>query len=162
MAAAHELGVLLASQGICLIYGGARIGLMGAVADAALASGGEVIGVIPDPLVLDEVVHTGLTRLDVVGSMHERKARMLDLADGVIAMPGGLGTLEELFEALTWAQLRFHAKPIGMLNLNGYFDSLLRFLDDSVSSGFISELNRSLLVDASTSESLLNRLVNQS
>ena len=161
-AAAHELGVLLASQGICLIYGGARIGLMGAVADAALASGGEVIGVIPDPLVLDEVVHTGLTRLDVVGSMHERKARMLDLADGVIAMPGGLGTLEELFEALTWAQLRFHAKPIGMLNLNGYFDSLLRFLDDSVSSGFISELNRSLLVDASTSESLLNRLVNQS
>ena len=162
MAAAHELGTLLASQGISLIYGGARIGLMGAVADAALASGGEVIGVIPDPLVLDEVVHTGLTRLDVVGSMHERKARMLDLADGVIAMPGGLGTLEELFEALTWAQLRFHAKPIGMLNVNGYFDSLLRFLDDSVSSGFISELNRSLLVDASTSESLLNRLVNQS
>ncbi len=162
MAAAHELGALLASQGISLIYGGARIGLMGAVADAALASGGEVIGVIPDPLVLDEVVHTGLTRLDVVGSMHERKARMLDLADGVIAMPGGLGTLEELFEALTWAQLRFHAKPIGMLNVNGYFDSLLRFLDDSVSSGFISELNRSLLVDASTSQSLLNRLVNQS
>ena len=162
MAAAHELGALLASQGISLIYGGARIGLMGAVADAALASGGEVIGVIPDPLVLDEVVHTGLTRLDVVGSMHERKARMLDLADGIIAMPGGLGTLEELFEALTWAQLRFHAKPIGMLNVNGYFDSLLRFLDDSVSSGFISELNRSLLVDASTSDSLLNRLVNQS
>ena len=160
--AATTLGVLLASQDIALVYGGARIGLMGAVADAALASGGEVIGVIPEALMLDEVVHSGLTHLDVVGSMHDRKARMLELADGVIAMPGGLGTLEELFEALTWAQLRFHAKPIGMLNVNGYFDALLRFLDDSVSTGFLSERNRALLLDATTPEFLLNRLVNVS
>ena len=162
MAAAHELGALLASQGISLIYGGARIGLMGAVADAALASGGEVIGVIPDPLVLDEVVHTGLTRLDVVGSMHERKARMLDLADGVIAMPGGLGTLEELFEALTWAQLRFHSKPIGMLNVNGYFDALLTFLDNSVATGFVSVQNRMLLLDAPTPNSLVDLMLSGS
>ena len=161
-AAATELGALIASKGIALVYGGARIGLMGAVADAALASGGQVIGVIPEALMLDEVVHTGLTRLDVVDSMHERKARMLELADAVIAMPGGLGTLEELFEALTWAQLRFHAKPIGMLNVNGYFDALLRFLDDGVSTGFLSARNRALLLDATTPESLLNRLVNAS
>ena len=158
--AAIELGSLLASQGIALVYGGAQIGLMGAVADAALASGGDVIGVIPEALMLDEVVHTSLTRLEVVGSMHERKARMLELADGVVAMPGGLGTLEELFEALTWAQLRFHAKPIGLLNLNGYFDDLLSFLDNSVSTGFLSPQNRALLLHASTPESLLHRLVN--
>ena len=160
--AATELGALIASQGIALVYGGARIGLMGAVADAALASGGEVIGVIPEALMLDEVVHTGLTRLDVVDSMHERKARMLELADAVIAMPGGLGTLEELFEALTWAQLRFHAKPIGILNVNGYYNALLRFLDHSVSTGFLSERNRALLLDATTPESLLTRLVDAS
>ena len=160
--AATELGALIASQGIALVYGGARIGLMGAVADAVLASGGEVIGVIPEALMLDEVVHTGLTRLDVVDSMHERKARMLELADAVIAMPGGLGTLEELFEALTWAQLRFHTKPIGILNVNGYYNALLSFLDDSVSTGFLSERNRSLLLDATTPESLLIRLVDGS
>ncbi len=160
--AATELGALIAFKGIAIVYGGARIGLMGAVADAALASGGEVIGVIPEALMLDEVVHTGLTRLDVVDSMHERKARMLELSDAVVAMPGGLGTLEELFEALTWAQLRFHAKPIGMLNVNGYFDALLRFLDDGVSTGFLSVQNRALLLDATTPESLLNRLVNAS
>ena len=111
---------------------------------------------------LDEVVHTGLTRLEVVRSMHERKARMIALADGVIALPGGLGTLEELFEVLTWAQLRFHSKPIGMLNVNGYFDALLRFLDDGVSTGFLSARNRALLLDATTPESLFNRLVNAS
>ena len=158
--AANELGALLASKGIALVYGGARIGLMGAVADAALAAGGEVIGVIPEALTQDEVVHTGLTHLEVVGSMHERKARMLDLADAAVAMPGGLGTLDELFEALTWAQLRFHAKPIGMLNLNGYFDALLSFLDQSVSMGFLSERNRALLLDATTPELLIHRLLN--
>ena len=158
--AATELGAQLASKGIALVYGGARMGLMGAVADAALASGGDVIGVIPEALTHDEVVHTGLTHLEVVGSMHERKARMLELADGVVALPGGFGTLEELFEALTWAQLRFHAKPIGMLNVNGYFDVLLRFLDDSVSTGFLSERNRALLLDATTPELLLNQIVN--
>ena len=158
--AATELGALIASQGMTLVYGGARIGLMGAVADAALASGGDVIGVIPEVLTQDEVVHTGLTHLEVVGSMHERKARMLDLADGVIAMPGGFGTLEELFEALTWAQLRFHTKPIGLLNLNGYFDDLLSFLDNSASTGFLSQQNRALLLHATTSESLLHKIVN--
>ena len=156
--AASALGELLASKGIALVYGGARIGLMGAVADAVLHAGGEVIGVIPEALMVDEVVHTGLTRLELVGSMHERKARMLELADAVIALPGGLGTLEELFEALTWAQLRFHAKPIGMLNVNGYFDALLRFLDDSTVRGFLSNRNRALLLDAPTPESLLDRL----
>ena len=158
--AATELGALIATQGMALVYGGARIGLMGAVADAALAAGGEVIGVIPEALTQDEVVHTGLTRLEVVGSMHERKGRMLELADGVVAMPGGLGTLEELFEALTWAQLRFHTKPIALLNLNGYFDDLLSFLDNSVSTGFLSERNRTLLLDATTPELLLDRLLN--
>ena len=158
--AATELGALIASQGIALVYGGARIGLMGAVADAALASGGNVIGVIPEALTLYEVMHTGLTHLEVVGSMHERKGRMLELADAVVAMPGGLGTLEELFEALTWAQLHFHAKPIGMLNLNGYFDDLLRFLDHSVSTGFLSERNRALLEHTTTPQLLIHRLIN--
>ena len=158
--AATELGSLIASQGICLVYGGARIGLMGAVADAALASGGDVIGVIPEALILDEVVHSGLTHLEVVGSIHERKRRMLELTDAVVAMPGGLGALEELFEALTWAQLRFHAKPIGMLNLNGYFDDLLRFLDHSVSTGFLSERNRALLEHTTTPQLLIHRLRN--
>ena len=160
--AATELGSLLASHDIALVYGGAQIGLMGAVANAALASGGEVIGVTPEALMIDEVVHPSLTRLEVVGSMHERKARMLELADGVVAMPGGLGTIEELFEALTWAQLGFHAKPIGLLNPNGYFNALLRFLDDSVSTGFLSERNRTLLLDATTSELIFHRLVNAS
>ena len=160
--AATELGALIASQGMALVYGGARIGLMGAVADAALASGGEVIGVIPEALTQDEMVHTGLTHLEVVASMHERKARMLDLADAAVAMPGGLGTLDELFEALTWAQLRFHAKPIGMLNIDGYFDALLGFLDHSVATGFLSERNRQLLLDATTPELLIDRLLNAS
>ena len=161
-ASAVELGALLASRNITLIYGGARVGLMGAVAESALSSGGEVIGVIPKALMHDELVHTGLTHLEVVGSMHERKARMLELAEAVVAMPGGFGTLEELFEALTWAQLRFHAKPIGMLNVNGYFDGLLRFLDNSVTTGFLSEKNRRLLLNAPTPQSLLHQLLNAS
>ena len=160
--AATELGALIASQGVALVYGGARIGLMGAVADAALASGGKVIGVIPEALTQDEVVHTGLTHLEVMASMHERKARMLDLADAAVAMPGGLGTLDELFEALTWAQLRFHSKPIGMLNIDGYFDALLGFLDHSVATGFLSERNRELLLDATTPELLIDRILNAS
>ena len=158
--AATVLSALIASQAIALVYGGARIGLMGVIADAALASGGDAIGVIQEALILYEVMHTGLTHLEVVGSIHEHKGRMLELADAVVAMPGGLGTLEELFEALAWAQLRFHAKPIGMLNLNGYFDALLRFLDHSVSTGFLSERNRALLQDATTPELLLHRLIN--
>lgn len=161
-AAAIELAQLLTSHRISLIYGGARIGLMGAVANAVLADGGEVIGVIPEQLMLDEVVHTGLTRLEVVRSMHERKSRMIALADGVIALPGGLGTLEELFEVLTWAQLRFHSKPIGMLNVNGYFDALLTFLDNSVATGFVSVQNRMLLLDAPTPNSLVDLMLSGS
>ncbi len=158
--AATVLSALIASQAIALVYGGARIGLMGVIADAALASGGDAIGVIQEALILYEVMHTGLTHLEVVGSIHEHKGRMLELADAVVAMPGGLETLEELFEALTWAQLHFHAKPIGMLNLNGYFDDLLRFLDHSVSTGFLSERNRALLEHTTTPQLLIHRLIN--
>jgi len=124
--AARDLGRLLAQRGIGLVYGGARVGLMGAVADAALEAGGVVIGVIPQGLVAKEIAHTGLTELRVVASMHERKAMMADLADGFVALPGGWGTLEEFFEVLTWAQLGLHAKPCGLLNVGGYFDGLLK------------------------------------
>ena len=160
--AATELGALIATQGMALVYDWMAAKKGAAAADAALAAGGDVIGVIPGALMHDEVVHAGLTHLEVVGSMHERKARMLDLADAAVAMPGGLGTLDELFEALTWAQLRFHAKPIGMLNIDGYFDALLSFLDQSVSTGFLSQRNRQLLLDATTPELLIDRLLNAS
>ena len=118
---------------IGLVYGGAQIGLMGVLADAVIAGGGEVIGVIPESLLDEEVVHRGLTTLEVVPSMHVRKQRMIELADAMVALPGGLGTLEELFEALTWAQLRFHQKPCGVLNVQGYFDGLLQCLDTAAS-----------------------------
>ena len=147
---------------MALVCGGARIGLIGAVADAALASGAELNGVIPEALTQDAVVHNGLIHLEVVGSMHEHKARMLDLADAAVAIPGGLGTLDELFEALTWAQLHFHAKPIGMLNLDGFLDALPGFLDHSVATGFFSERNRELLLDATTPELLIDRLLKTS
>ena len=160
--AANELGALVATQDMALVYGGARIGLMGAVADAALAAGGEVIGVIPEALTQDEVLHSGLTHLEVVGSMHERKARMLDLADAAVAMPGGLGTLDELFEALTWAQLRFHAKPIGLLNIDGYFDALLSFLDQSVSTGLSLAAKSPAPPGFNTPELLIDRLLHAS
>lgn len=127
---AEALGRALATRRIGLVYGGARVGLMGALADATLAAGGEVIGVIPRALVAKEVAHNGLTELRVVSSMHERKATMVDLADGFIALPGGWGTLEELFEVLTWAQLGLHRKPCGLLNVEEYFRGLLAFCDD--------------------------------
>ena len=135
--AAAELGRTLVARGFDLVYGGAHVGLMGAVADATLAAGGEVIGVIPEALVTRELAHTGLTDIRVVSSMHERKALMADLSDGFIALPGGWGTFEELFEVLTWGQLGLHAKPCGLLNVEGYFDPLLVFLQHAFDEQFV-------------------------
>mgnify|MGYP001310451098 CR=1 FL=1 len=152
------LGTLMAKRGVTLVYGGARFGLMGALADSVLAGGGDVIGVIPESMMASEVAHPGLERLEIVASMHERKARMMSLAHGLIALPGGYGTLEELFEALAWSQLCLHAKPVGLLNVNHYFDGLLSFLDRSVEEGFVSIQHRRLLLDARSSFELFNRL----
>ncbi|MDD3353743.1 TIGR00730 family Rossman fold protein [Zoogloea sp.] len=144
--AAEALGRLLAERGIELVYGGGNVGLMGAVADACLAAGGRVVGVIPRALMEWEVGHEGLTRLEVVDSMHTRKARMAELAEGFIALPGGLGTFEELFEILTWAQLGFHHKPVGLLNVEGYYQPLIQMMDRGVSDGFMKPENRGLLL----------------
>jgi len=149
-AAATLLGQTLVARGYELVYGGARVGLMGAVADAVLAEGGHVIGVIPQALVDREVAHTGLPDLRVVSSMHERKALMSDLSDGFIAMPGECGTLEELFEVLTWGQLGLHRKPCGLLNVDAYFDPLLAFLRHGFEEQFVrTEFERMLLVSTS-------------
>ena len=148
-AAAEQLGGLLAERGIELVYGGGNVGLMGAIADACLAAGGTVIGVIPEALVGKEVAgrhvdHRALTRLEVVDSMHTRKARMAELSDGFIALPGGFGTFEEFCEILTWGQLGFHAKPMGLLNVNGFYDPLLALFDHAVREGFLREQNRAM------------------
>ena len=156
--AAEALAAAMLRQKIGLVYGGAQLGLMGVLADAVLAGGGEVIGVIPESFMLEEVAHAGLTSLEVVPSMHQRKQRMIELADAMVALPGGLGTLEELFEALTWAQLRFHSKPCGLLNVQGYFDALLSFLDGAVQQGFLSLENRDLAVVDVDPERLLTTL----
>ena len=137
LAGAADLGRVLAARGIRVVYGGAHVGLMGALADAVLAAGGEIVGVIPGLLVDAEVAHPGLSDLRVTGSMHERKALMADLSDGFIALPGGLGTLEEFAEIVTWAQLGLHAKPTGLLNLLGYYDGLLGFLDHATAERFV-------------------------
>lgn len=148
-AAAEQLAVALAERGIELVYGGASVGVMGRLAAAVLAAGGRATGIIPEKLVDREIAHPGLSDLLIVGSMHERKARMADLSDGFIALPGGLGTLEELFEMITWAQLGLHRKPLGVLNACGYFDGLTAFLDHAVSEGFVDQEHRAmLLVDA--------------
>jgi uncharacterized protein (TIGR00730 family) len=144
--AARSLGETMAAQGIDLVYGGASVGLMGAVADAALAKGGHVIGVMPQALVDKEIAHGGLSDLRVVGSMHERKALMAELADGFIALPGGLGTFEELFEVWTWAQLGYHRKPCALLNAGGFYDKLTDFLDDVVERGFVKPIHRAMLI----------------
>jgi uncharacterized protein (TIGR00730 family) len=157
-AAAAELGRQLAARGIGLVYGGAHVGLMGAVADAVLAQGGEVIGVIPEALVAKEVAHTGLTELRVVGSMHTRKALMADLADGFLALPGGWGTLDEFFEILTWAQLGIHRKPCGLLNVGGYFDGLLAFMEHSITEGFVRREYQSMVTVSDSPADLLERL----
>ena len=155
VAAAQELGHTLARQDVGLVYGGARIGLMGAMADAVLAARGHVTGVIPEALVAKEVAHDGLSDLRVVGSMHERKATMADLADGFIALPGGWGTLEEFFEVLTWAQLGLHQKPCGLLNVRGFFDGLLSFIDHSINERFVRRENRSMVIVSNSATGLL-------
>jgi len=158
VAAARELGRTLAERGLGVVFGGGKVGLMGVLADAALAAGGEAIGVIPEAMVAREIAHNGLTELHVVHSMHERKTLMADLADAFIALPGGYGTFEEFFEAVTWTQLGIHQKPCGLLNVEGYYDALLALLNRAVSDGFIREANRSLIVDASDVRTLLEKL----
>ena len=144
--AARDLADVLVRHGIALVYGGADKGIMGVIADAVLERGGKVHGVIPQMLMDKEIAHSGLTELHVVASMHERKTMMASLADGFIAMPGGYGTLEEIIEVLTWGQLRFHDKPCGLLNVNGYFDHLLAFFDRANAEGFLGRENRDMLL----------------
>jgi len=145
---ATSLGRTLAERDLGLVYGGASVGLMGAVADAVINAGGRAVGVIPQSLIDMEIAHTGLADLHVVDSMHERKALMAQLSDGFIALPGGIGTLEELFEIMTFAQLRFHQKPCGLLNIEGYYDQLIGFLNNAQTQGFVSSAQiRYLLVD---------------
>jgi len=157
--AAERLGGLLAARGIGLVYGGGGIGLMGVIADAVLAAGGEAIGVIPEGLQRREVGHSGLTRLHVVESMHQRKAMMADLSDAFIALPGGFGTLEELAEIVTWSQLGIQVKPCGLLNIEGYWDGLLAFLDHAIAERFIRPENRELIVVASNEAEMLEQIV---
>ncbi len=155
--AAAALGRALTARSLGLVYGGASIGVMGAIADAVLESGGEAIGIIPEALAVKEVAHQHLTRQHVVSSMHERKAMMAELSDGFIAMPGGWGTIEELFEILTWAQLGFHEKPCGLLNVHGYFDGLFAFLEHAVEEQFVKPEYRPMLIMEDSPEDLLER-----
>ncbi|MDX9706315.1 MAG: TIGR00730 family Rossman fold protein [Azospira sp.] len=157
-ATATAMGELLAERGIGLVYGGGNIGLMGLVADACLRAGGEAIGVIPEALMQKEVGHLELTRLEVVGSMHARKARMAELSDGFVALPGGFGTFEELCEVLTWGQLGFHEKPVGLVNVAGYFAPLIALCDRAVDEGFMRPEHRGLLQDAETPEAVLTAM----
>lgn len=159
LAAARAFGALLASRGIALVYGGGRAGLMGALADSALAAGGEVIGVMPHGLVQREVAHTGLTALHVVDTMHERKAIMAELSDAFVALPGGLGTLEEFFETWTWAQLGVHAKPVALLDVDGYWTALVAFLEHVEREGFLRGTPRDLMLVDASAERLLERLM---
>jgi len=156
---AQELGRELAARGYGLVYGGARVGLMGALADSVLAAGGFVSGVIPEALMTKEVAHPGLSDLQVVASMHARKQRMADLADAFIALPGGLGTLDELFEILTWAQLGLHARPCGVLNVAGYFDPLLALLDRATAERFMTAEHRAMLLVDERPDRLLERFL---
>ncbi|MES0882885.1 TIGR00730 family Rossman fold protein [Roseibium sp. SCP14] len=154
--AARETGRVIAENGYRLVYGGAKVGLMGTVADAALAAGGEVIGVLPKSLQDKEIGHEGLNELYLVGSMHERKALMAELSDGFIALPGGVGTLEEIFEVWTWGQLGYHEKPCGFLNIEGYYDQLIGFLDHQAREGFTKKAMRDMAQVADTPEALID------
>ncbi len=158
LAAAQRLGHLLAGRRVGLVYGGASVGLMGAIADATLAAGGEVIGVIPRRLEEREIGHQGLTELRVVHSMHERKQTMADLADAFVALPGGMGTLEELTETVTWSMLGLHSKPVGLLDVEGYWQPLLAFFDHAVAEGFLRRDQRDLVLSDASPERLLDRL----
>jgi uncharacterized protein (TIGR00730 family) len=160
-AEAAALGRMIAAAGLGLVYGGANIGLMGAVADAALAGGAEVIGVLPEFLAGREIAHTGLTRLETVTTMHQRKARMVALADAFLILPGGYGTLDELFEILTWSQLKMHAKPCVLVNTLGYWDRMLAFLDGAVEAGFLRLDGRALIAVAPTAAKAVQMLVDQ-
>lgn len=156
--AAARMGRALARRGIGLVYGGGGVGLMGALADAALEAGGEVIGVIPRALQLRELAHAGLTTLHVVESMHERKARMAELARGFVALPGGMGTLEEFAEVLTWAQLGLHVRPCGLLDVAGYYRPLIAFFDQATSQGFVRPEHRGLVLVEEDPDALLDRM----
>jgi uncharacterized protein (TIGR00730 family) len=156
--ATKALGAELAARGVGLVYGGGKVGLMGVVADAILAAGGEAIGVMPQALIDREIGHAGLTELKVVGSMHERKAKMAELADAFIALPGGIGTLEELVEVYTWSQLGIHDKACGLLNVRGYYDGLVAFLDHAVGEGFLRPQHRAVLSVAAGPAELLDAL----
>jgi uncharacterized protein (TIGR00730 family) len=156
--ATRALAAKLARDGVRIVYGGGRVGLMGILADTAMAEGGEVIGIMPQALVDREIGHPGLKDLRVVGSMHERKALMAELSDAFIALPGGIGTLEELIEVYTWSQLGMHDKPLGVLNVNGYYDALGAFLDRAVQEKFMRAQHRAFLIFDENPESLLARL----
>ena len=156
--AARELGALLAAEGIELVYGGASVGIMGELADAVQEGGGHVTGIIPQQLIQKEAAHRGIQDLIVVASMHQRKSQMADLSDGFIALPGGIGTLEGFFEILTWGQLGIHAKPCGILNIAGYFDSLIAYLDNSVAEGFLTAEHRETIMVEEEPEALLERM----
>lgn len=157
-AAAKKLGALMAQRGIGLVFGGTCIGLMGTVADAVLAGGGEAIGVIPGGLMQREIAHRGLTRLHIVESMHQRKALMADLSDAFIAMPGGYGTLEEFAEIVTWLQLGIQIKPCALLNIEGYWAGLLAFLDHAVEENFVRPENREMILVGTTAEGILEKI----
>jgi uncharacterized protein (TIGR00730 family) len=156
--AARHAGRALAQRGIGVVYGGGRLGLMGAVADAALEAGGEVIGVIPEALVGAEVAHRGCTELHVVQTMHQRKQLFTDLSDGFVTLPGGVGTMDELWEAISWAQLGYHRKPVGLLNVAGFYDQLIAFNQHMVEAGFIRAQHANILIHANAIEALLDRM----
>lgn len=157
---AFQLGKTLAENKIGLVYGGAKVGLMGAVADGALSANGTVTGVLPDFLRSKEIAHTGLTELLIVDSMHTRKTKMNELCDGVITLPGGYGTLEEFFEMLTWAQLGLHKKPIGILNINGYYNAMITLVQTMVDSGFLKEINQDMILISDDIDTLLEKMRN--
>ena len=157
-AAARELGKLLAEEDIELVYGGASVGIMGELADAVHEHGGHVTGIIPQQLVKKEAAHTGIPDLIVVASMHQRKSQMADMSDGFIALPGGIGTMEGFFEILTWGQLGIHRKPSGLLNVAGYFDDLIKFLDHAVAEGFLTEEHRATIMVETEAKKLLKRM----
>ncbi len=158
VAGSEALAQAMATRGMSLVYGGAHVGIMGAVANRLMSLDGQVYGVIPESLVKLEVAHEGLSELFVVADMHERKAKMADLSDGFVALPGGLGTFEELFEMLTWAQLGFHTKPVGLLNVAGFYDELLRFLDTACEQGFMKQAHRDILIADTDPDTLLDRM----